>query len=331
MVIGTTDEHHLVTSPAEISYIKIGGNISPQMTDVTWAIRIWQSARHQYRLVTHHYTFDDDAINKMIIMRKKLSFRTVSLGTEPTIPEEDVLARWIRENRGRNADLITFLLEEGLIPQIVAEIGDICTGGRFYGNRWLECLTGIEERRVVGELGYLSVPVMNDALDVGTLARGARVALPAPHLLALKDSYFGDELEMQDALSVQYRNLMRTMRDSGIAGHVLHCDRIIEHEVEMLAGKKVFFYPEKPDSAGLATLLEYQQTLAVTPEDIPLVEGLIEEYEINRIILLDPGPEELSALLTIRDPDQIATGGYCTSGCNIYWKRLVDASTIVRQ
>ena len=264
-------------------------------------------------------------------MRKKLSFRTVSLGTEPTNPDADVLAGWIRENRGRDADLVTFLLEEGLTPQIDAEIGDICTGGRFYANRWLECLTGIEGTRVVGDLGYRSVPVTSDALDIGTLVRGARVALPAPHILALEDSYFCDEIEMQDALSVQYKNLMRTMRDSGIAGHVLHCDRAIEHELEMLAGKKVFFFVAEPDSADLSMLLEYQQALAVAPGEIPLVEGLIDEYEIKRIILLDPTPEGLHALLQMRDPDQIATGGYCKAGCSRYWKELVDASTIVRR
>jgi len=263
-------------------------------------------------------------------MRKKLSFRTVSLGIEPPVPEAKVLVRWIRENRGRNADLVTFQLEEGLIPQIDADIGDICTGGRFYGSRWLECLTGIEGTCIVGEPGYLPDPVTSDGLDIGTLVRGARVALPAPHLLGLKDSYFGDEIEMQDALCGQYRNLMRAMRDSGIAGHVLHCDQIIEQELEMLAEKKVFFFIKNPDSSGLAALLEFQRVLAVKAEDLALVEGLIDQYSINRIILLDPDAGSLYKLLQIRDPDQISTGGYCTSGCNRYWKDLVQASTIVR-
>jgi len=81
---------------------------------------------------------------------------------------------------------------------------------------------------------------------------------------------------------------------------------------------------------GLATLLEYQRVLAVTKKDIPLVEGLIEEYEMNRIILVDPDAWALMALLQIRDPDQVSTGGYCTSDCDRYWGELVDASTIVR-
>lgn len=330
MVIGTTDEHHLVPSPAEISHVKIGGHIGPQMADMTRTVRIWESACHQHGLVTHHYTFDDDAINKMITMRKKLTFRTVSLGTEPPIPKTEDLAGWIRENRGRNADLVTYQLEEGLIPQIDAGIGDICTGGRFYGKRWLECLTGMDGRTIVAEPGYMPGPVTADAQDIGVSVRGARVALPAPHHLGLEDSYFCDEDEMQDAMSAVYRGLMRAMRDAGIAGHVLHCDRILEHELEMLAGKKVFFYARDPDEEGLATLLEYQRVLAVTKKDIPLVEGLIEEYEIKRIILVDPDARALMALLQIRDPDQVSTGGYCTSACDRYWGELVDASTIVR-
>lgn len=263
-------------------------------------------------------------------MRKKLTFRTVSLGTEPPIPKTEDLARWIAEMRGRNADLVTYQLEEGLIPQIDSGIGDICTGGRFYGKRWLECLTGIDGRTIVAEPGYLSGPVTADAEDIGVFARDARVALPAPNLLGLKDSYFCDEHEMQDALSAVYRGLMREMRDTGIAGHVLHCDRILEHELETLAGKKVFFFARDPDEEGLATLLEYQRTLAVTPGYISLVEGLIDEYEIKRVILVDPDARALMALLQIRDPDQVSTGGYCTSACDRYWRDLVDASTIVR-
>ena len=263
-------------------------------------------------------------------MRKKLTFRTVSLGTEPPLPKTDELAGWIRENRGRNADLVTYQLEDGLIPQVDAGIGDICTGGRFYGKRWLDCLTGIDGRTIVAEPGYLTGPVTADAQDIGVYTRDARVALPALHLLGLEDAYFYDEDEMLDALSAVYRGLMRAMRDSGISGHIIHCDRIVEHELEMLAGKKVFFFARDPDKEGLATLLEHQRVLAIPEKNIAIVGGLIEEYEINRIILVDPDVMALMALLQIRDPDQVSTGGYCTSACDRYWKDLVDASTIVR-
>ncbi|HUU76516.1 MAG TPA: hypothetical protein VMW63_10605 [Methanoregulaceae archaeon] len=263
-------------------------------------------------------------------MAKKLSFQTVSLGTEPSVPKMENLAGWISGRRGRETDLVAYFLENGLLPQIQAKIGNICAGGRFYGKRWLECLTGVEGTQIVGEPGSLPGPVINDALDINDHIKDARVAVPAPHLLGLKDTYFGDDDEMQDALAEQYRNIMRAMRDSGIAGHVLHCDRIIEHELEQLASKKVFFHPMDVDRDGLQTLLEYQRIVALEPSKLHLVEEVEEEYEIDRIVLLHPSTESLAGLLRIRDPDKISTGGYCIEECHRFWDDLVSASVIVR-
>jgi len=50
-------------------------------------------------------------------MAKKVVFETVSLGSEPSVPEPGKLAEWAGAQRGKRADLVSFLLEEGLPPR----------------------------------------------------------------------------------------------------------------------------------------------------------------------------------------------------------------------
>ena len=58
---------------------------------------------------------------------------------------------------------------------------------------------------------------------------------------------------------------MREQRDAGIRGHVLLCETINRRELESLAGKKAFFFPQTLNRKSLGFLLEYQQTVALNP------------------------------------------------------------------
>lgn len=64
MVVRTADEYHPLPGPPQVPDIEVCGNIGSQVPDMTGAIGIRQAAGHQYGLLTHHYTFDGDAINK---------------------------------------------------------------------------------------------------------------------------------------------------------------------------------------------------------------------------------------------------------------------------
>lgn len=261
-------------------------------------------------------------------MAKKVVFETVSLGSEPSVPEPGKLAEWAGAQRGKRADLVSFLLEEGLAPQEDAGVHQPCAGGLFYKDRWIESISGITGNDITEEMGIMPEYLADDALRIRAISSLCRVAVPAPHQFSLTDTYYGDEDEAMEALHSQYRALMRAMRDSGIVGHVVHCTRAVPEELEALAGKKVFFYFESLDTESIAEILEYQQVLAIRKDHIPLLEEAREEFAVNRVILVDPCRDDLLVLLKSFDKDCIQVGGYCASDEKKYWESLVDSSIL---
>ena len=174
------------------------------------------------------------------------------------------LQHGLQRHRGTAADIITYLLDQSLEPQVTAGIMAPCAGGRFYKNRIMESLLGVEGRKATGEIGLDSHAISEDAAGIVVQKKGAWCALPAPHLLGITDTYYDDEYEWNDAITGAYRTLMRSMRDAGISGHVLICDSISEPEITSLVRQNVFFFQPKPDRESLACLLEHQRQIAVS-------------------------------------------------------------------
>ena len=263
-------------------------------------------------------------------MVKRLKLATRGFGAEPGRPDVAVLATWIAEHRGRTADIITYLLEQSLAPQLAAEIQLSCAGGAFYAGRIRECLRGIKGHWIIDDLSLDPAPVVEDAAGIVVQKKGAWCALPAPQVLRLTDRYYLDNEEHKDAIHAVYNNLMRTMRDTGVAGHVLIAESISEEEVQALARKNVFFFQPSPTRKDLAILLERQRQVAITKEALPTLFELKGEYDFSRIFLMDPDLGSVRLALSHLDPDQISAGGYCTKDCGEYWKDLVAAAVYER-
>jgi hypothetical protein len=259
-------------------------------------------------------------------MAKRLKLATRALGAEPGMPDVAVLAAWIAENRGTTADIITYLLDQSLEPQISAGIMTPCAGGRFYKNRIMQCLLGVDGRKATGEIGLDPHAISEDAAGIVVQKKGAWCALPAPHLLGITDTYYNDEYEWNDAITGSYRTLMRSMRDVGISGHVLICDTMSEPEIASLVRQNVFFFQPKPDRESLACLLEHQRQIAVGRDQLDTVLDLSSEYDLRKIIIVDPDQQSISRALSCLDPYQVSAGGYCTEMCEDYWKNLVDVA-----
>jgi hypothetical protein len=259
-------------------------------------------------------------------MAKRLKLSTRALGAEPGMPDVAALAAWIAEHRGTAADIITYLLDQSLAPQVTAGIMAPCAGGRFYKNRIMQCLRGVEGRRATGELGLDPHAISEDTAGIVVQKKGAWSALPAPHVLGITDAYYDDEYEWNDAITGTYRTLMRSMRDIGINGHVLICDTISEPEIASLVRQNVFFYQPKPDRESLALLLEHQRQIAVGRDKLDTVLDLSSEYDLRKIIVIDPDQESIARVLSCLDPDQVSAGGYCTDLCENYWKNLVESA-----
>ncbi len=260
-------------------------------------------------------------------MVKRLKLATRALGAEPGMPDVPALATWISGHRGTAADLITYQLDQSLSPQIPAGILSTCAGGRFYRDRILAGLAGVEEGEATAEISLDPVEITEDAALIVSLKKGAWCALPSPHLLGITDLFYDDEEEWNDALAGIYRSLMRSMRDRGIGGHVLMCDTIRESEIAPLVRQNVFFYPAEPDRDDLACLLEHQRQVAVRKDQLDTLLDLTEEYDLRKIIIVDPDAKSIMRALSCLDPDQVVAGGYCTGLCGEYWRKLVSSAT----
>jgi hypothetical protein len=259
-----------------------------------------------------------------MVKRQKLATR--AFGGEPEKPEVAALAEWIKEHRGRTADIVTFQLDRSLAPQLPAGIMSPCAGGKFYADRILSAIAGLEDRKAKGELHVDTPAIIEDAAGIVVQKKGAWCALPAPHVLGIRDAYYGDKAEWNDALCESYSTIMRAMRDTGVPGHVLICDTVNEPELHSLAQPLVFFFDPKPDRESLSLLLERQRLVAVRKEQLPVLFDLKNEYTVQKIFLMDPDPQAIARARTHFDPDQIVAGGYCTDGGESYWKDLVTSA-----
>lgn len=260
-------------------------------------------------------------------MAKRVRLATRAFGTEPGKPELSAVAGWISQHRGRLADLTTYQLEVPLGLQVEAGITTPSAGGVFYADRILAALGGIEDKIATGELHVDIHEVVEDAAGIVLARKGAWCAIPAPHMLGITDGYFHDAMEWNDALCGAYRTIMRAMRDTGVAGHILIGDTLDREEFGALVWQKAFFFLTDPDRDNLSSLLEHQQQIAARKEDLPLLFSLMDEYDVRGICLLDPDPSAIQTALTRFDPDQIATGGYCTEERDDYWTNLVSRAS----
>ena len=259
-------------------------------------------------------------------MKKRLKLATRGFGAEPGRPDIAVLAEWIAANRGTAADITTYLLDQSLTPQISAGVLAPCAGGRFYKSRIMGSLLGVEDGKTKDEMGLDSGAICEDATHIIARKKGAWIALPAPHLLGITDRYYHDEYEWHDAITGTYRTIMRSMRDAGINGHVLICDTLSEPEITALSHQKVFFFQPTTDQAGLSCLLEHQHEVAASRKTLDTVLDLTHEFDIRKVIIIDPDADSISRALSCLDPDHINAGGYCLDRCETYWKNLVETA-----
>ncbi len=257
-------------------------------------------------------------------MSKKIKFPTKSLGSEPgpSLEKEDLVS-WVQSRVGLGGDLSRYRFQKPLLYQREAGVDIPCAGGICYRERLLECLAGIDNGKIVGELGLDPYLVKTDIGEVVKKSDPLWVAMPSPGRLGITDEYYGDPEEVSRSLFFWFRRLMREMRDSGANGHVLICDHVTEEELEALCGKKILFYLPDPNQDGLEMLLEHQGTVAVPGAAIDLVVGLKEEYPVDTIVLIDPTNAGLEKILEHWEIDQVKAGGYCRENCSEYWKNIV--------
>ena len=253
-------------------------------------------------------------------MAKLHKLTTRAFGAEPGIPDVVKLTEWIAEHRGTMADLTTYQLYQSLAPQLAFGIGHPCAGGKFCADRIRASLLGVVGTRATDEIAVQTDALVEDAAGIVVQKRNCWCALPAPHVLGLIDGYYCDDEEWSDALTDAYTTLMRAMREIGVVGHVLICDKADEMEFVALAAQKVFFFLPEADKKGFANLMEHQRQIAVRPKQLESVFALTDEYDLRKIFIVDADAGAITLALTHLDPDQVSIGGYCLDNSEEYWK-----------
>ena len=260
-------------------------------------------------------------------MKKTIKFQTVSLGSDLTgKPGMDELKEWIRDRHHRGGDLLLFHLLRETGAQRAAGLDALCAGGPFYGDRIMNCLKGVRNSTITGELDIDESPVISDMHELITEGYRFRLAVPAPHEYRLADQYYGEPEEALMALISLHRRLFREIRDAGIPGHVVIYQEPVIEEFESMAGKKIFFFNPSHTRPDLELLLEYQDTVAVSPAGLDLVIDMTGEYTVKGLVLLDPTAETITHALRHWDPGNIAIGGYFHGQPDGYWDTIVSAS-----
>ncbi len=261
-------------------------------------------------------------------MTKRYEVATRSFGADAAEPEIAALSRWISGRRGEPGDIITYTIESSL--RLQTRITVPCAGGRFYADRMLDCIGGIEDGMLRGEPEILAKDALMDVSTLLTLCRRAWLAIPGPSMLSIRDEYFRNPEEFQEGMARVYSILMRTMRDAGIAGHVILVDEPGDIELELLSGPRTFFFHPEPDRRLLSLLLEHQQQIAIVPALLETALDLAGEYTLQQLVLLDPQQDCIVRAAESMDIDRIRVGGYCREDCGRYWEDLASQAFLIR-
>lgn len=255
-------------------------------------------------------------------MGRKIRFKTISLGSEPDTPDVEELATFIADHRGYEADLISAQLFQSVTVQIRAGIDTPAAGGLFCHERMEKALTWEEDLGAVQDPSSLlqDMPFIT--------RRGVRLLSvhESPSLLGTGPS--PDDEEEFEEFCTGYNGLLRSLRDAGITGHVIHTRAPPEIELELLTSPKTILFVHEPEPAHLEELLEVTSTLVIPYDRVDTIPDLADQYQIRRLILVDPDAEALSVALSLLEPENIRVGGYAIGIEEEYWKKIGESAVI---
>lgn len=255
-------------------------------------------------------------------MGRKIQVKTISLGSEPDAPDVDELAAFIADHRGYEADLISAQLFSSVTAQIIAGIDTPAAGGLFCHDRIEQAVVWDNEYGATVDPSIL----LQDMPFISR--RGVRLLSvhESPSLIGTGPS--PDDEEGFEEFCKAYSGLLRVLRDGGIVGHVLHTRAPSSIELELFSGPKTTLYVHDAELVDLEELLEVTGTLVIPADSTSMAASLTEQFQIRRLILVEPDADSLSDALSILDQDHIRVGGYATGPEEEYWKKIAESAVI---
>lgn len=249
-------------------------------------------------------------------MKKKREFKTLSLGSEPDIPQVSVLQEFISAYRGIEADLITFQLLSSSSAQKDAKIDEIAVGGKFCRSRMEEGLSWDEESGP-----HVTPDVM--VADYELLTRSGvqiRSVHESPAILSSCPS--PDDEDAYAEMFHGFRQLLRTLRDNRVSGHIIHLEEPGSFELELLSSPKILLFLEQPTPGTLEELLEHTSDLIIRAEMISHVDDLMDRYQVRNLIVCDALEPALLDALQYVEADHLKVAGYGAGSEDEYWKKV---------
>lgn len=255
-------------------------------------------------------------------MKKKREFKTLSLGSEPDIPQVSVLQEFISAYRGIEADLISFQLLRSFSAQKNANIDDIAVGGKYCRSRLEESLSWDEESGP-----HVTPDAMVADYELLTRSGGQiRSVHESPALLSSCPS--PDDEDAYAEMFHGFRQLMRTLRDNRVSGHIIHLKEPVPFELELLSSPKILLFLEQPAPGALEELLEHTSDLIIRAEMMSQVDDLMDRYQVKNLIVCDASEPSLLDALQYVDRDHLKVAGYGAGSEEEYWEKLKKYAVI---
>jgi len=255
-------------------------------------------------------------------MKKKREFKTLSLGSEPDIPEVSLLREFIAAHRGIEADLTTFQMLRSCTAQQNAAIDEIAVGGKFCRSRLEEALSWDEE---TGPHVYADIMVADYTL---LTRRGGSVRSVHESPVVLPSCPSPDDEDAFAEMFHGFRQILRALRDSRVSGHIIHLHDPTPVEIELVSGRKNLLFLHNPTAVSLEELLEHTSDLIIQSDALPLAGDLMDQFQGRTLILSDASEPALREALQYVDGDHLKAAGYAFGPEEEYWKKVKESAII---
>lgn len=254
-------------------------------------------------------------------MGKKITFKTISLGSEPDLPSVRELSGFVSAHHGTEIDLVRFQQYRSLSAQRDAGIDHPAAGGRFCSSRMKKALVWSKDSGIRTDPSDL----VSDLSFLKKTCPSFSSVHESPGLL--EPGLLDDEDSLAEYCQ-GYRRILRSLRDEGVRDHVIHARAPSPVELELLCGPKTLWYIHDQSPGEVEELLELTGDIILHPGDIGLVPDLLDRFQLRNLIVCEPDTRTLSLVLEMTDLDHLLVGGYGEGSEYEYWKKIGDSAVI---